>query len=104
VLTRLDMPKKTKREKILARARRIIQEQSSNRSNLPSVTTEQYPAAHVDNSYSFKPVSVPAVKYKQNDDDVREFAAIRTDLIKTMILSAAAVIIEIILYNRIFNK
>lgn len=99
------MPKKTKREKILARARRIIWEQSSNLPNIPTATAKQgFAAAHSVNPYSFKPVSVPAVPYKHTDDDLREFTAIRSDLIKTIILSAAAVIIEIILYSSVFKK
>ena len=98
------MPKKTKREKILARARRIIQEQSSNASDLHSATSERDITAPTTNPYSFKPVSIPAVTYKQTDEDIHEFEAIRTDLIKTILLSAGAVIVEIILYSRVFNK
>jgi hypothetical protein len=98
------MPKKTKREKILARARRIIREQSSNPPDLPAVTPNQVSVPHTVNPYSFKPAPVSSLTYKQTDDDIREFAAIRRDLIKTIILSAAAVIVEIILYSSVFKN
>jgi len=88
------MPKKTRRQKILAQQRRHIQSTPSSvspssyvpQTNIPSVT------------FQFQPSHTP-VKVIENSDDREELTVIKKDLTKTLILAMIAIAIELIVHG-----
>jgi hypothetical protein len=92
------MSKKTKREKILADARRIIKQNLNNKSVKvnPIESTIQTPKNN--DSYKFQPLN-PNINSKTISLNSEEFRFIKKDLIKTIVLSMFAVFIELLLYK-----
>lgn len=83
------MPKKTKREKILAELHR---RQAPITPSLPVVTTAyQWQRAQ----FPLRPAATVALSNDQ------EYHAIKQDLVKTIILAAGAIGIELLLYIKI---
>jgi hypothetical protein len=91
------MPKKTKKEKLIAEARRIIQEShTSGKSLSPVEKTVNQHELEPKTSYQWASNKTSNLAKNQNDD--LEFAAIRKDLLKTIILAGTAVAIELALF------
>ncbi|MFC1647170.1 hypothetical protein ACFL1A_02690 [Patescibacteria group bacterium] len=102
------MPKKTKKQKILAEARRIIRESKLNEENQASPT-------QVAKTISPKPTSPQPASYKLNkietkiqpknryEPDPKEFDSIRRGLVKTMLLATGAICIELVLFWKFGN-
>jgi hypothetical protein len=88
------MPKKTKRQKILARQRRHVL------SSLSTVTpSAQLPKTDdASQTFSFQ-LSPPPVKSVTTADDLEELTVIKRDLTKTLILAVIAVVIELGVYR-----
>lgn len=102
------MPKKTKKEKIIAEYRRKLQTVSGNPApkveTYQSVVSEKSP-----NSSSIQPTyqlntqqTVSEQRTSQTSAiDLHDLIAIRHDLIKTILLAAATISVELLLYWRI---
>ena len=86
------MPKKKKRDKILADARRIIKQAQLEQSN--NSTTDPKSADHtpsVKREYLYKPKQIHQTKPAQTTTDHVEYKDIRQDLIKTIVFAACAI-------------
>jgi hypothetical protein len=97
------MPKKTKKEKALAQARRIIQSARLQSSIAPSQSvhvtqTETYTPSTFE--FKAKPIA-SSISAKTEKSDEKEFSAIRKDIAKTVILAGAAIAFEFIVYLRL---
>jgi hypothetical protein len=94
-----NMPKKTRKDKIIAEARRIIRESHSTSGN-QSVTEK----------IQLKPIPTPSSGYQLqhfensvstiNSFELIEYAAIKKDLLKTALLAVSALVVELILFWR----
>jgi hypothetical protein len=92
-----NMPKKTRKDKIIAEARRIIRESHSSSGNQsvaekvqikPTQTASSgYQLQHFDNSIS-----------TTNTSELAEYTAIKKDLLKTVLLAVSALVAELILF------
>lgn len=97
------MPKKTKREKILAEARRIILESKSGISVPREISNVHAPDRTIPKTggYHFAPVVRSTSSRPQAatfvSDDI-EFTAIRNNLVKTILIAVGALAVEFILY------
>jgi acyl-CoA thioesterase FadM len=88
------MPKKSKREKILADYRRKIQTQQSLTVHLPTLVKEETSL-----NFQFKLKNEPQTPIRQSSaQDVTELVAIKRDLSKTFILATLAIAAELIIY------
>jgi hypothetical protein len=94
------MPKKTRREKIIADARRIIQQAKNEH-----LQTNNLPQNKVEIKNNHPNIQLPyqiKTSFKQNQSndqtDQTEFIAIKKDLTKTIVLSLIAVAVEFIIY------
>jgi hypothetical protein len=96
------MPKKTKKEKILAEARRIVRHHESIQSL--EITPKTANVVESKNPYTFSPGSVRMTNAKISAADISEFSIIRKDLIKTVILTVAAVFLELVIYWQFRGK
>ncbi len=98
------MPKKTKREKIIAEYRRKLQhvtKASGNPSeNVTSTKTDTTLPASNPFPYQFNKSISPTPRYVQSVDTT-EFTAIRQDLTKTLILAAISIMIELAFYLKL---
>jgi hypothetical protein len=96
------MPKKTRKEKILAEARRIVGHNATTHSiNINKIAP---PIAENKNPYSYIPVKVPISNSKIVASDQTEFNIIRKDLVKTVFLTIGAVFLELIVYWQFKGK
>jgi hypothetical protein len=95
------MPKRTKREKILADARRIVQQAHQNSKITLSDESSRGSIPELGKGYTFKAYQNVSPVATETISDVKEFTAIRKDLIKTVILAGAAIGIELLLYLKI---
>lgn len=83
------MPKKTKREKIIAEYRRKIQLTRASSSTSPSPV----------HSYTFQPLTANTTMHQTVPmGETTDLTTIRKDLIKTLLLAVAAISVEIGLY------
>jgi hypothetical protein len=93
------MPKKTKKEKLIAEARRIIRETqvTSNQTNT-TISVGGFNKATLSNT-----LQIPNSKGKSiaSETDAIEFTAIRQDIFRTVLLAAIAVVIEIAFYIKL---
>ena len=96
--TRLNMPKKTKREKMLAASRRTVVTSPS--MSVPQ-TRPDTPGQSF--SYQFQGVNRKKIESERLENSV-ELAAIKTDLVKTLLLASVAIAFELILYTILHNK
>jgi hypothetical protein len=97
------MPKKTKREKILAEARRIIREAKSGTPVPRSTTNVPAPDHEIaqTSGYHFAPIAHKEPTRQQVTSfvpDDAEFTAIRKNLIKTILIASGALAVEFVLY------
>jgi uncharacterized membrane protein len=91
------MPKKTKKEKLIAEARRIIREsQMPGKSVSPVVKSVNNPEQTQKSAYQWTTDKSNYSAKTQNDE--LEFSVIRKDLIKTIVLASAAVLVELMLF------
>ena len=94
------MPKKTKKEKIIAEYRRKLQTvqfvnpKTEFTNHLFKQTPQQQPLAHI------APLPVLSTK-PLTPENTSEIIAIKHDLIKTLILASIAITIELLLYYRL---
>jgi hypothetical protein len=88
------MPKKTKRQKILAQRRRRIQLTSSSVTPSDHIPETTLPAA----TFHFQEPHAP-MKHVENADDREELGVIKKDLTKTLILASIAVVFELVMYR-----
>ncbi len=89
------MPKKTRREKILAQLHRKTLEIKS-----PQVThvNPSLPLQTATSPYIFQPQAATTRAAVLDPSDVIEYKAIKTDLAKTLMLAAIAIGVELLLY------
>jgi hypothetical protein len=88
------MPKKTKREKLIAQARRIIRQ--SQNIPLPNSTFNSFKQTPNLPTDTLR-LEIPKPQEKLTVNDVAEFSAIRHDIVKTIVLAGIAVFIELLL-------
>jgi hypothetical protein len=87
------MPKKTKKQKILAEKRRHVSHQTSSHPMISSApTTSTSPSVFSFQASAHKPSN------NSNDQGSTELSVIRHDLFKTIMLAIAAISIELVLY------
>lgn len=86
------MPKKTRKEKILAQARRSAVPIAMSRPAAPG------PSTPISASYSFREPLIDKKHQKQNNEEVIELSAIKSDLYKTILIAIGAFGIELYLY------
>jgi hypothetical protein len=87
-----NMPKKTKKEKLIAEARRIIKESSyASQSLNPNRSSVIYPPSKPINNI----LNTGKFSISNSDLDTIEYAAIRKDIIKTVLLAGIAIGIEL---------
>ena len=87
------MPKKSKKEKIIAELRRKVQTQQTLTVHPPTLVKEE-----ISNSFKFqakKEIQTPGSHVEQN---TTELVAIKHDLRKTFILATLAIVAEAIIY------
>jgi len=87
------MPKKSRKEKIIAELRRRVQTQQSLTVQIPTLVKEE-----VSPAFTFrakKDIYAPVQHAEQN---ATELTAIKRDLYKTFILATVAILAEIIIY------
>ncbi|OGG08968.1 hypothetical protein A2154_05210 [Candidatus Gottesmanbacteria bacterium RBG_16_43_7] len=94
------MPKKTKRQKILAEARRIINQTKSTADISPDPSQYSTRIHNPEMTYSV-PTAAPRLPVAPVVSPVTDFKAVQTGIIKTITLAIVAVLIELILYWRI---
>jgi hypothetical protein len=96
------MPKKTKKEKALAQARRIVQNARIQSSSdvLQTVQTKASDVRPV-STFEFKVKPVASVIAKTSASDEQEFIAIRKDIIKTVVLAGIAIACEFVVYLKL---
>jgi len=88
------MPKKSKKEKILADYRRKTQTQQSLTVHLPTLVKEE-----TSPTFRFQAKKETQIAAQQHSaEDVTELVAIKRDLSKTFILATLAIAAEIIIY------
>jgi hypothetical protein len=87
------MPKKTKKEKIIADLRRRLQDQPTQLPKQPAVS---------DISYRLPPKK--QVAKVETTDDTAQLLLIKKDLVKTLILTVLAIGIEFVLFATTKNK
>lgn len=88
------MPKKTKRQKVLADRRHSI--------SLPSISLdEKRPESPQTPTFQFQ--SLTTKVQTRNGEGISELAAIQRDLVKTIVLATLAVGIELLVYWRFFR-
>jgi len=91
------MPKKTRREKILARTHRLNREFQSLPTRSPPIDTDS--RQKQSNPYSYTATqTLKSQKSAVKDSDMNEFVAIRKDLAKTALLATLAIVVEFLLY------
>ena len=96
------MPKKTKKEKALAQARRIVQNARLQSSIAPPhINQTEKTEVHIPSTFEFTAKTVPASPSKTEKTDEQEFGAIRKDIVKTVVLAGAAIAFEFIVYLRL---
>jgi len=88
------MPKKTKKQKILAQQRRHLQLTPSSIS--PSADVEQTNVSSV--TFQYQPSQV-LEKTIENPKDREDLTVIRKDLTKTLILAAIAIAVELVVHE-----
>jgi hypothetical protein len=97
------MPKKTRKEKLLARARRIVAQQPPTRQAADSYSPGE---SNLPDHKPYTYVAGPAKAHQSaipTEAQRNEYADIRKDLVKTVALSLAILTLEFILYWR-FNS
>ena len=93
------MPKRTKREKLLAQSRRHTVTTLPSSSQVASADTqEQHPA------FTYQITNTPAQKEQMKDANTEELPIIRHDLVKTVILALCAIGIELTVYTLLRGK
>jgi hypothetical protein len=93
------MPKKTKKEKALAQARRIVQNARIQSSlEVPQIIQKDQKEVSHTSSFQFKAKPDTAVYIKSKETDEQEFTAIRKDIMKTVILAGIAIAFEFVVY------
>lgn len=97
------MPKKTRKEKILSEARRIIQ-QSQNSQNIRTSESDKQMISERKLPYNYQVRTSQSVSNTLIKTDEKEFTVIKRDLIKTVMLTITAIVIELVLYWRIGAK
>jgi hypothetical protein len=98
------MPKKTKKEKVIAEARRLIAKSQQFQSVAPSslhLQQTQTVKQQVPTTFQFQPKSNIQPQAQNDNVDENEFHAIRKDIIKTVVLAGAAIAFECIVYLRL---
>lgn len=89
------MPKKTKKQKILARARRIIISQNNTGPDTSPTTQSNTASVKPTNLYQFQ--TPKTTKTEEEYQNTQELNPIRRDIIKTIIFATIAIIVEIII-------
>ncbi len=87
------MPKKSKREKILADIRRRVHTEQSLTAHVPVLVKED--AAP---TFRFQVKKEASMSVPQHKENTTELTAIKRDLYKTFILATLAILAEIIIY------
>jgi hypothetical protein len=88
------MPKKSKKEKILADYRRKVQTQQSLTAHIPTLVKED-----VSPNFQFQFKNEARVPVQQHNENTTELIAIKHDLSKTFILATLAIAAEIVIYS-----
>ncbi|MCX6791951.1 MAG: hypothetical protein NT149_02845 [Candidatus Gottesmanbacteria bacterium] len=88
------MPKKSKKEKILADLRRRVRTEQSLTTQIPTLVKEE--TAHTFRFQVKKEAATPAQTQEMQPSS--ELTAIKRDLYKTFILATLAIAVEIIIY------
>lgn len=91
------MPKKTKKEKIIADYRRKLATTYSLPKTTESFSAFNQLASHANHSFHL-PTSPLPHQPKQDEINQSQLAAIKSDLVKTMALAIVAIAIEFLLY------
>jgi hypothetical protein len=96
------MPKRTKREKLLAEKHRS----SNHPSSVPVAQTASADSQKPSNTelFSYKLPSLqqaPINQHAYSVVDTAEFSSIKKDILKTVLLAACAIVIELLLYWKI---
>lgn len=87
------MPKKSKREKILAEARRRVRTE-----HVLTASPAPSPIAEHTHTFQFKAPSLQGIPARTGTSDGTELTAIKKDLSKTIILAGIAIAAELVLY------
>ena len=87
------MPKKSKKEKILADYRRKVQTQQSLTAHIPTLVKEDTTP-----NFQFRLKKEPLLPVQQQNESTTELIAIKRDLSKTFVLATLAIAAEIIIY------
>lgn len=96
------MPKKTKKEKALAQARRIIlNARDQSPSSIPQIVQIKQPDVRPVSTFEFKSKPVTPVSAKLSVSDEQEFIAIRKDIVKTVVLASIAIAFEYVVYLKL---
>jgi hypothetical protein len=91
------MPKKTKKEKLIAEARRIIRESQLPGKSISTVAkTVNHPELAQKSAYQW--TTDKTIYSTKTQTDELEFSVIRKDLIKTIVLASAAILVELMLF------
>jgi hypothetical protein len=96
------MPKKTKKEKALAQARRLIQNARLHSSiEIPQTAHRTVSDVQIPSSFQYQAKSAPVISAKTEVIDQQEFVSIRKDILKTVILASVAIAFEFIVYLKL---
>jgi hypothetical protein len=96
------MPKKTKKEKALAQARRIVQNARIQSSlEAPKIVQKDQKEISHTSTFQFKAKPDTTVFTKSRETDEQEFTAIRKDIIKTVIFASIAIAFEFVVYVKL---
>jgi hypothetical protein len=87
------MPKKSRKEKILADIRRRVHTEQSLTAHVPPLVKED-----IAPTFRFQLKKEAGISVPQHKENTTELTAIKRDLYKTFILAALAILAEIIIY------
>lgn len=94
------MPKKSRREKILADARKIIRKAQIHNQN----TGLNNPGIISDTGYTYKPTHNVSESNVRTEQNIEEFKTVRKDIIRTAMMGIGILVMEYVTYLRFTTR